>query len=306
MATGQDNPLLCAVIVLYRERCTDSKAIRSLQSILRSNPEFVAKLHIYIHDNSPSPLPIRPDLFSASFECHQPRQNQGLATAYNAGLAAAESRNIPWLLLIDSDTTITLAFIEESIKVAGQFVNDSQIGALVPHVVEDGRIHSPRILHGLRRKPLSLSTSGIAHSELIALNSGTVVKTAVVRELGNFNNDFWLDYLDYWLFRALQQRAYRVFVLPAAIEHSLSFADPAARMPIARFRNMLEAEHYFTARFGTARERIRLRLVLLKRALLLTVRDRSPSLVQLTVSTLLRPYSFAVPPRVPIEQRDLE
>jgi GT2 family glycosyltransferase len=299
--SDSDNPLLCAVIVLYRERCTDSRAICSLQNMLRSNPEFVGRLHIYIHDNSPSPFPIPADLFSGSFECHQPRQNQGLATAYNAGLAVAESRNIPWLLLLDSDTTITLAFIEESIKVAGQCMNDSNIGALVPHVIEGGRIHSPRVLHGLRRKPVSLSTSGIARSELIALNSGTVVKTNVVRELGDFNKDFWLDYLDYWLFRALQRRAYRIFVLPAAIEHSLSFADPEARMSVGRFRNMLAAEHYFTARFGSTRERIRLRLVLLKRALLLAVRDRSLPLAQLTISTLFRPYSVATPPQPPIE-----
>jgi GT2 family glycosyltransferase len=304
LTDNESSPLLCAVIVLYREGCMDSKTITSLRDILGSNPEFVAKLHIYIHDNSPSPLPIPANLFPSSFESHQLRKNQGLAVAYNGGLAAAESRHIPWLLLLDSDTTITLAFLEESIQVAGNYVHDSKIGALVPHVVEGGRIHSPRIVSGLRRKPVSLSTSGVARSELIALNSGTVVKTAVIRELGTFNKEFWLDYLDYWLFRALQQRAYRVFVLPAAIEHSLSFADPAARMPVARFRNLLAAEHYFTARFGSSRERLRLRLVLLKRAFLLTVQDGSLSLARLTISTLFRSYSLAAPPPLPTEERD--
>jgi hypothetical protein len=103
-------------------------------------------------------------------------------------------------------------------------------------------------------------------SEIIALNSGSTLRLAAMESIGGFNPEFWLDYLDYWVFRSLQKSGSKIYVLPEALQHSLSFADAARRMPLERYRNMLEAETYFTARYGSQWERLRLQFVLLKRA----------------------------------------
>jgi hypothetical protein len=118
------------------------------------------------------------------------------------------------------------------------------------------------------------------------MNSGSVIRVSAVAALGGFNTEFWLDYLDYWLFRSLQSRGGRVFVLPETLAHSLSFADPIGRMSEERYRNMLDAEHYFTAAFGSPWERFRLKLVLLKRAISFALQRRGARLARLTFRKL--------------------
>jgi hypothetical protein len=113
-----------------------------------------------------------------------------------------------------------------------------------------------------------------------------VLRVSAVDALGGFNPDFWLDYLDYWVFRSLYDRGYRVFVLPETLSHSLSFADATRRMSRERYENMLAAEHYFTTRFGSRWERVRLKLVLLKRAVLFGIRDHNTRFARLTILEL--------------------
>jgi glycosyltransferase involved in cell wall biosynthesis len=269
-------PRLCAVVVLYRERGENSRALQSLSQVLSQFPELAAGLYVCIYDNSPDPAPFPSDLLPCELSIFQPHRNEGLAKAYNTALAQAQRRKIAWLLLLDSDTQITSSYLNTALRITGELEADTKVSALVPHIVEAGTIHSPRFASAFRRRPVGLNTSGVMPSEVIALNSGSILRVGAMEALGGFNPEFWLDYLDYWVFRSLQNRGLQIYVLPEQLEHSLSFADAARRMPLERYRNMLEAETYFTARYGSRWERLRLKFVLLKRATrFLTSPDKS-------------------------------
>lgn len=289
-------PRLCAVVVLYREEAGESLTVRSFDRAMRCEPALASDIFVCVYDNSPHPAPLPRDLFPCEWVGFQPHRNNGLAEAYNSALQVARQGEIKWLLLLDSDTEVTLAFLKASLEGMDIAEADDKIAALIPHIVEGGTVHSPRFASALRRRPVSLSISGVVNDELVALNSGSVLRVAAVVTIGGFNIDFWLDYLDYWLFRSLHARGYRVFVLPETLAHSLSFADPAGRMPRERYQNMLGAERYFTIRFGSRWERVRLKFVLLKRALTFALRDSNATFACMTLRELFRLSRKATPP----------
>jgi GT2 family glycosyltransferase len=289
-------PRLCAVVVLYREEAGESLTVRSFDASMRSEPGLTSEIFVCVYDNSPHPAPLPRDLFPCEWVAFQPHRNNGLAEAYNAALEVARQGDIKWLLLLDSDTEVTGAFLKACLEKMNVADADDRIAALIPHIAEGGRMHSPRFASAFRRRPLSLRVSGVVDDELVALNSGSVLRVAAVVALGGFNIDFWLDYLDYWLFRSLYARGYRVFVLPETLAHSLSFADPTGRMPRERYQNMLGAERYFTIRFGSRWERARLKFVLLKRALTFALRDGNATFARMTFRELFRFSRKATPP----------
>jgi GT2 family glycosyltransferase len=293
---SSSRPRLCAVVVLYQEEAVESLTIRSFNQAMRSEPGLISEIFVCVYDNSPQPSPLPRDLFPCEWAAFQPRRNNGLAEAYNVALEAARRGEIKWLLLLDSDTEVTAAFLKASLEEMDIAEADDKLAGLIPHIVEGGAVHSPRFANAFRRRPVSLSVSGVVDDELIALNSGSVLRVAAVLAIGGFNIDFWLDYLDYWLFRSLYTRGYRVFVLPETLAHSLSFADAARRMPRERYQNMLGAERYFFMRFGSRWERTRLKLVLLKRALAFAFRDRNVSFARVTFRELFRLGGKATPP----------
>lgn len=289
-------PRLCAVVVLYREDPAQSRAIQSFRKAFESQPALRSELFVCVYDNSPRPLPLPPDLFACRWISFQPGHNNGLAEAYNTALHAAGEHGVRWLLLLDSDTEITPSFVNACLDTIAVVEPDETIAALVPRVVENGAIHSPRFASAWRRRTPDPHVSGVITDELVAMNSGSVLRVSAVASLGGFNTDFWLDYLDYWLFRSLYSRGWRVFVLPQTLAHSLSFADPIGRMSLERYRNMLAAEHYFNAAFGSQWERIRLKIVLFKRAVSLGLRRRGAHFALLTFRQLLRLYKQAQAP----------
>jgi GT2 family glycosyltransferase len=297
--SGTGTPDICAVIVLYRERAQESRTVQTLQRTLSSDPWLAAHMLVCIYDNTPDPDPIPENLLAAETLVFQPGSNGGLPPAYNKALEVAEARGIGWLLLLDSDSEVTASFLSACIRQTQDLQNDPRIAAIVPHIVQGSTVHSPRRVQILRRKAIPLNNSGVFPGELIALNSGAALRTSAIRSLGAFTSEFWLDYLDYWLFRVLQKNGFRVFVLKEPLEHSLSLSSLGRQMSLDRYRNMLEAEQYFTTKYGTRWERVRLKFVLLKRAVTVTLSPLTRPFLRLTVASMLEGGREAPPrPRV--------
>jgi glycosyltransferase involved in cell wall biosynthesis len=287
------------VIVLYEEIAAQSRTVCSLNRALAEMPELIPHFSVLLYDNSWHPEPIPPDLLPGRVEAMQPGRNLGLAAAYNEALGRAEEQGFSWLLLLDSDTQISREFLAACVRAVSTLSSNAQIGAAVPHVVEGSSVHSPRYIEGIRRRPVPRAWEGVFPREVVALNSGSLVRVRAIRELGGFNREFWLDYLDYWLYRAMQRNGYKVHVITEEIEHSLSFADPTERMTVERYRNMLEAECFFTVRYGTRGERVRLRILLVKRAAAFRLKRNGRPYVYALLASALHLNSSAKPPEPP-------
>src|ERR1700733_8624548 len=105
-----ESQTILAAVVLYRVPADASQAFCSLRSLMASDPQAAAAIHVMICDNTPhEQLP--PEGFSGPYLWD--RTNPGVANAYNLALAVAVERGIPWLLLLDQDTTLTRGYLAE-------------------------------------------------------------------------------------------------------------------------------------------------------------------------------------------------
>lgn len=239
---GARSPIL-AVLVLYQVETSSSL---TLVSFLRALGEsgLASQFRLLIYDNSPSRSAV-PDTMPMPFSYIHDPANGGLAGAYNAALHLAENEGNEWLLLLDQDTVIDASYLTELRRSLFELAGDRWCAALVPKLRAGHELISPtKVLWGGRLLPVDNTLIGIAPCEVVALNSGTLLRISAVRELGGFNPEFWLDYLDHWIFNRLHRAGYLVHVLDAGLQHELSVKSMAG-MPVARYENILLAEGRF-------------------------------------------------------------
>jgi GT2 family glycosyltransferase len=222
---------------------------------------------LVIYDNSPESHQV-PDIFPVDY-VHDPA-NGGLAAAYNYALARAEETGYEWLLLLDQDTILSSEFLVELTACANGLRAEDKVAAIVPKLMVRGTIVSPAehfidfLRHQFRNSVQTLDqATGVQRGRISAYNSGSTLSVRVLRSIGGFPKEFWLDYLDHAVFHALCTRGYGVYVLHAVLEHDLAESDLNAR-PIWRFRNVLQAQSLFVKHAGSFSDRLLYRLWLLR------------------------------------------
>ncbi len=196
--------------------------------------------------------------------------NGGLATAYNFALARAEAEQRAWLLLFDQDTVLTEEFLFELVESAGMLHGQAEVGAIVPKLLVRGAIYSPEesFLDQVRHQYRSLRTVekdavGVQQSHLNAYNSGATLRVSAMRAIGGFPLQFWLDYLDHAVFRALFVGGFRMYVMRAELVHNSSLAEVKS-LPLWRLRNILQAQTLFVKQSGGFFDRVLYRIFLLR------------------------------------------
>ncbi len=241
--TARARPSILAVLVLYQVGTSSSL---TLVSFLRALGEsgLASQFRLLIYENSPTQSAV-PDAMPMPFSYIHDPANGGLAGAYSAALRLAEKEGNEWLLLLDQDTVIDASYLKELWCSLFELASNRRCAALVPKLRAGHETISPtKVLWGGRLLPVDERLIGIAPWEVVALNSGTLLRVSAVRELGGFNPEFWLDYLDHWIFNRLHRAGFFVYVLDAGLQHELSVRNMAA-MPVARYENILFAEGRF-------------------------------------------------------------
>jgi GT2 family glycosyltransferase len=258
---------ILAVAALYQQRPSESNALSSWRAILNGDPAMASHFSLVVYDNSAERHQIAED-FPFHY-VHDPT-NGGLAAAYNYALSLAEDTGCEWLLLLDQDTTLTREFLAELIACANALRTEDNVAAIVPQLMVRGEIVSPAehfldfLRHQFRNYVQTLGqAAGIQQGRVSAYNSGSTLSVPVLRSIGGFPEEFWLDYLDHAIFHALWASGRRVYVLHAVLQHDLAESDLNAR-PIWRFRNVLRAQSLFVKRTGNFTDRLLYRLWLLR------------------------------------------
>jgi GT2 family glycosyltransferase len=263
------HPSILAVVVLYQCELSHSQTFRSLEEILTASPELIERFSLVVYDNSPQPQTVSGAGLTIHY-VHDP-SNGGLAAAYNYALAQAESEKREWLLLLDQDTSLTREFIFELLDTATALQATPKIAAIVPKLVIDGGIHSPatefieqmRTQFGPPKAPVPPDRVGIQQQPLCAYNSGSTLRVSALREIGGFPSEFWLDYLDHAVYRALYVHGYRTHLLLAALAHDASYSDLES-VPFWRLYNVLTAQTLYVVRNGNFVDRLLYRIWLLR------------------------------------------
>ncbi len=229
------------VIVRYKAPLESSQTILSLSEALRTHPELEKKTGIFIWDNSPSPL-LEPELPFAS-EYRHSGENLGVSGAYNRALEFAEAQSFEWMLLLDQDTTLPENFLPRMLEYTQTLQNDPQIAAIAPFLVDGTLPSSPAAVLCGRNKLIVPPFSGVYPGEVFAANSGTLMRVSALRDVGGYNEDFWLDLSDVVTFRRLHDRGKRTFIAgDLQVQHKITNNDYDGSMSPQRYLNFIAAE----------------------------------------------------------------
>lgn len=235
---------ILAVMVRYNTPLHQSDTLRGVCEAFRSSPSIREGYEFLIWDNSPEKL-ANPSL-PIPFEYQYSRHNLGIAGAGNSALRTARERGHRWMLLLDQDTKVHSGFFEAMLRWSAELESRSEIALIAPTVRSGNLIVSPRQYLFNRHRAYADPTPGIASGEAFAINSGSLVRVAALREIGGFSTDFWLDYSDIYVCHQLYLRGYKIWrATDAELEHEMSVRDYDRLMTPARYINYSYAETAF-------------------------------------------------------------
>lgn len=235
---------LTIVVVFYKQKIEESKTFSTLMQSMQGRQ--ADGIHLILYDNSPDEQDFRPEKYPEwhiSY-IHDPR-NLGIAAAYNYALSHANQAESNWLLLFDHDTEVTKEY-------AAQFLRKQECGeaiaAVVPKIHSSGTMISPVYSHSLRPLNEERPAPGVQNKAVMAINSGTLLRVSFLNEIGGFNEEFPLDYLDHWLFFEIYARGKKVLLVDVTLEHELSVMD-YSNVSLRRYQSILDAEMKFYANY---------------------------------------------------------
>jgi hypothetical protein len=242
-----------AVVALYNRSPEQSQTLRTLEAAFRNHPETLKSFCVLVWDNSPTPL-TSPKL-EFPFDYFHSTKNVGTAGAFNGAMERAERMGIPWLLLLDQDTTLPDDFLGKIAAYSGRFADNPEVAAVMPLLRCRGRLISPNYLASFYRvvpvPPVSYDNR--YKEQIFACDSATLMRVSALREAGGYDEGlFWLDFSDIYVYAAFYRNRRSVYVASdLQLEHSLSTVDYDNDMTPQRYRNFLAAEGAFLFLYGS-------------------------------------------------------
>ena len=258
-------PKIVVVIVLYQQRFSQSPSFDLLMKAVKEK-----KIQLVVYDNSPvkqlEPL-LEQDKDISYY--HDP-SNPGLATAYNYALNHAQ-QNIRYFVTLDHDSQLTATYFDTLLTIDWT----DELVAAVPLVYAGSNQISPVFADRyINRQVEKVDRSQLSQRRIMAINSDAVFSIKFLKEIGGFNLDFPLDFLDHWLFWTIYQFKKTVFILPEKMEHDLSVLD-YQKVSVTRYQSILKAEKTFYQNYDKEMlPRHRKQLLLRTVKQFLTVRNR--------------------------------
>jgi len=171
-------------------------------------------------------------------------ENKGLANAYQSAFLVAKDNQYRFLVLLDQDSEVDSGFISALDNVASDL--QYGIGIWCPDIISCGKRISPYSSNVFGWPNYSPSSNCRV---LYGINSFSVVNVRLIDEIGGFNQFYWLDCLDSWLYEHAQRSGWIVNRLNVTVNHSLSLVSE--RISFARMKNIVFYESCFVVEYGS-------------------------------------------------------
>lgn len=224
-----------AIMVIYQKKIEEINLYPVLCEALKKG--YLQQLMIY--DNSIEGQNCGTFLKDGIEYIHD-KSNSGLAKAYNKAFRKATEYDVDLLMLLDHDTEIELDYF----KTLTELEIGDDVGAILPIVQVNGNQISPVYTDEYISVKSKMVSTGIIKQSLMAINSGSTIPVKVITEIGGFNEDFPLDFLDHWIFWRLNNSKKMYIVLNQIIEHDLSVLD-YNKVSQTRYESIVKAESLY-------------------------------------------------------------
>jgi rhamnosyltransferase len=126
--------------------------------------------------------------------------NEGIAAAFNRGLARAVAEGFGWAITLDQDSVVEPDLVAELAAVWAEHPTRDRVKLVAPNYV--GALGE--------RGVISLSTAGRSHEQAVAISSGAMLSVRAFQLVGPFRSDFFIDYVDEEYCLRLRQHGFRV------------------------------------------------------------------------------------------------
>lgn len=232
------------IMVLYNTSLELSDAFISLNAALNKvNPGLV--LDMVVYDNSPKPV------FNEQTKIrnwnviyiHDP-SNPGLSKASNEGFKIAITMKKKWILFTNPDTNFSEDYF---LKLYTSVKNNPTIDLFAPILVSNGGIVSPAKFKFNRGTSLDNVTAGI--NDLTGrsiLYSGMFISSVAFNNLGGFNNNIKLDFMDFYLIEKYKKKYDRFFLIDITCKHDLSSFEKNSSKLLRRFNYYCEGARNYS------------------------------------------------------------
>jgi len=195
---------LVGVVILY------NPSEKNLDSILHNSKILD---YLIIVDNSDKNLS-HADLLNCkdNIRLITLNKNLGIGRALNIGAEVASGLNVEWLVTIDQDSELPLNYRE----VLDFIVSSTRkVGIVSPVHLRDGEV--------IERVNFGKSDSAIVDSVMM---SGNIINMQAFKEVGGFNEEFFIDYVDIEYCLRLKNIGYEIILLKnTGIDHSLGESE---------------------------------------------------------------------------------
>ncbi|MBT7610763.1 MAG: glycosyltransferase [Bacteriovoracaceae bacterium] len=187
------------VLVLYRPSPTN------VLGNIKTYIDFIN--HLTIVDNTEPEFNHHQQLFNSLDNCSylNNHENKGIATALNQGAHQAILKGASWLLTMDEDS----AFLPDPSKII-QYIesqNCDHLGILSP-------------FHSVKDKCLIPEQE--VQKKLTVMTSGNFLNLKAFSDIGPFNEDYFIDNVDFEFCLRLKNKGYNVFAINSCVlEHNL-------------------------------------------------------------------------------------
>lgn len=254
------------IVVIYKIALTECQSIQGLLQNFARQPELHDSVRVLIWDNSPTPT-MNAQLFPSFIYKHS-LENIGVSGAYNRALKIAEETGCQWLLLLDQDTAIPTDFLPRMFTLGHKLLDQTEIAAIAPFLMDGGRILSPLKAEFKRFRPLQQLVEGVIPGHVSAANSGTMMRIDALRKIGGFNEDFWLDYSDAVVFHLLHEHGMQIYLAgDLVLQHKMTIIDFKDAMSPERYASLLAAEGAYWDKYRSVPEQALHTLRLIERAI---------------------------------------
>jgi rhamnosyltransferase len=181
---------IAGTVILYKP---DTGVLANIYSYL----DQIDKLYIIDNSDAASEIIKKEFQYNKNVEYLANNRNLGIASALNLALVQAEKDGFEYLLTMDQDSYFEDKIIE---KMVTRVLEDEKIG------IVSARHHYP-----VGKKAAEKSPSII--DKLVAMTSGNIVKVKLLRSIGGYKDDLFVDYVDHEICLRLNSLGYMVKIL---------------------------------------------------------------------------------------------
>lgn len=196
-----DEFLLFIVCVVYNKNIND---IVSYNQFLKSSKENKC-VRLMVVDNSTEQHIVKNNLeMEKEFIYLNSDGNIGLSKAYNKALAYIDNQKLStsniWVMLADDDTIFPEKYLINLIKAIKEIDATGVKCALIStNIKTNNGCMSPFTIKGLAINAFEGET-GKYYSNIYAINSGLCIKRDLLKLIGDYDENLFLDYVDIYFF----------------------------------------------------------------------------------------------------------